>query len=214
MDNNKINEIEDILKDEEFHVDNFEFKLERIRNTWADSLFFDFKIHNPNDDSFCRRCLEGSLYDELKPYLKYLGIEGHVTINIYDKNKRLEPFYITDDFINGLFDEIKGITDINHDNDYDDLIIKIKQEPMKITLEDTDLGTALNLTIYAKYIDHYITREGNFVEIGPLTKGSIWTIFKEYNHFGEEWYHDAITNYAERFKSMGCVGFLINTNFI
>ena len=214
MDNDKINEIEDILKDEEFKVDNFEFKLERIRNTWADSLFFDFKIHNPNDDSFCRRCLEGSLYDELKPYLKYFGIEGHVTINIYDKNKRLEPFYITDDFINGLFDEIKGITDINHDNDYDDLIIKIKQEPMKITLEDTDLGTALNLTIYAKYIDHYITREGNFVEIGPLTKGSIWTIFKEYNHFGEEWYHDAITNYAERFRSMGCVGFLINTNFI
>ena len=214
MDNNKINEIEDILMDEEFHVDNFEFKLERIRNTWADSLFFDFKIHNPNDDSFCRRCLEGSLYDELKPYLKYFGIEGHVTINIYDKNKRLEPFYITDDFINGLFDEIKGITDINHDNDYDDLIIKIKHEPMTITLEDTDLGTALNLTIYAKYIDHYITREGNFVEIGPLTKGSIWTIFKEYNHFGEEWYHDAITNYAERFKSMGCVGFLINTNFI
>jgi len=214
MDNNKINEIEDILKDEEFHVDNFEFKLERIRNSWADSLFFDFKIHNPNDDSFCRRCLEGSLYDELKPYLKYLGIEGHVTINIYDKNKRLEPFYITDDFINGLFDEIKGITDINHDNDYDDLIIKIKHEPMTITLEDTDLGTALNLTIYAKYIDHYITREGNFVEIGPLTKGSIWTIFKEYNHFGEEWYHDAITNYAERFRSMGCVGFLINTNFI
>ena len=214
MDNNKINEIEDILKDEEFKVDNFEFKLERIRNTWADSLFFDFKIHNPNDDSFCRRCLEGSLYDELKPYLKYFGIEGHVTINIYDKNKRLEPFYITDDFINGLFDEIKGITDINHDNDYDDLIIKIKQEPMKITLEDTDLGTALNLTIYAKYIDHYITREGNFVEIGPLTKGSTWRIFKEYNHFGEEWYHDAITNYAERFRSMGCVGFLINTNFI
>jgi hypothetical protein len=214
MDNNKINEIEDILKDEEFKVDNFEFKLERIRNTWADSLFFDFKIHNPNDDSFCRRCLEGSLYDELKPYLKYFGIEGHVTINIYDKNKRLEPFYITDDFINGLFDEIKGITDINHDNDYDDLIIKIKQEPMKITLEDTDLGTALNLTIYAKYIDHYITREGNFVGIGPLNKGSIWTIFKEYNHFGEEWYHDAITNYAERFRSMGCVGFLINTNFI
>jgi len=214
MDNNKINEIEDILMDEEFKVDNFEFKLERIRNTWADSLFFDFKIHNPNDDSFCRRCLEGSLYDELKPYLKYFGIEGHVTINIYDKNKRLEPFYITDDFINGLFDEIKGITDINHDNDYDDLIIKIKQEPMKITLEDTDLGTALNLTIYAKYIDHYITREGNFVGIGPLNKGSIWTIFKEYNHFGEEWYHDAITNYAERFRSMGCVGFLINTNFI
>ena len=214
MDNDKINEIEDILKDEEFKVDNFEFKLERIRNTWADSLFFDFKIHNPNDDSFCRRCLEGSLYDELKPYLKYFGIEGHVTINIYDKNKRLEPFYITDDFINGLFDEIKGITDINHDNDYDDLIIKIKQEPMKITLEDTDLGTALNLTIYAKYIDHYITREGNFVGIGPLNKGSIWTIFKEYNHFGEEWYHDAITNYAERFRSMGCVGFLINTNFI
>ena len=214
MDNNKINEIEDILKDEEFKVDNFEFKLDRIRNTWADSLFFDFKIHNPNDDSFCRRCLEGSLYDELKPYLKYFGIEGHVTINIYDKNKKLEPFYITDDFINGLFDEIKGITDINHDNDYDDLIIKIKQEPMKITLEDTDLGTALNLTIYAKYIDHYITREGNFVEIGPLTKGSTWRIFKEYNHFGEEWYHDAITNYAERFRSMGCVGFLINTNFI
>ena len=214
MDNNKINEIEDILMDEEFHVDNFEFKLDRIRNSWADSLFFDFKIHNPNDDSFCRRCLEDSLYDELKPYLKYLGIEGHVTINIYDKNKKLEPFYITDDFINGLFDEIKGITDINHDNDYDDLIIKIKQEPMKITLEDTDLGTALNLTIYAKYIDHYITREGNFVEIGPLTKGSTWRIFKEYNHFGEEWYHDAITNYAERFRSMGCVGFLINTNFI
>ena len=214
MDNDKINEIEDILMDEEFHVDNFEFKLDRIRNSWADSLFFDFKIHNPNDDSFCRRCLEDSLYDELKPYLKYLGIEGHVTINIYDKNKELELFYITDDFINGLFDEIKGITDINHDNDYDDLIIKIKQEPMKITLEDTDLGTALSLTIYAKYIDHYITREGNFVEIGPLTKGSTWTIFKEYNHFGEEWYHDAITNYAERFKSMGCVGFLINTNFI
>ena len=214
MDNDKINEIEDILKDEEFKVDNFEFKLERIRNTWADSLFFDFKIYNPNDDSFCRRCLEGSLYDELKPYLKYFGIEGHVTINIYDKNKRLEPFYITDDFINGLFDEIKGITDINYDNDYDDLIIKIKQEPMKITLEDTDLGTALNLTIYAKYIDHYITREGNFVGIGPLTKGSTWRIFKEYNHFGEEWYHDAITNYAERFRSMGCVGFLINTNFI
>ena len=214
MDNDKINEIEDILKDEEFKVDNFEFKLDRIRNSWADSLFFDFKIHNPNDDSFSRRCLEGSLYDELKPYLKYFGIEGHVTINIYDKNKRLEPFYITDDFINGLFDEIKGITDINHDNDYDDLIIKIKQEPMKITLEDTDLGTALNLTIYAKYIDHYITREGNFVGIGPLNKGSIWTIFKEYNHFGEEWYHDAITNYAERFRSMGCVGFLINTNFI
>jgi hypothetical protein len=81
-------------------------------------------------------------------------------------------------------------------------------------LEDTDLGTALNLTIYAKYIDHYITREGNFVGIGPLTKGSTWRIFKEYNHFGEEWYHDAITNYAERFRSMGCVGFLINTNFI
>jgi hypothetical protein len=214
MDNNKINEIEDILKDEEFKVDNFEFKLERIRNTWADSLFFDFKIHNPNDDSFCRRCLEGSLYDELKPYLKYFGIEGHVTINIYDKNKRLEPFYITDDFINGLFDEIKGITDINHDNDYDDLIIKIKQEPMKITLEDTDLGTALNLTIYAKYIDHYITRDGNFVNIGPLNKGSIWSVFTEYNQFGEDWYHDVIINYVERFKSMDCVGFFIATTFI
>jgi hypothetical protein len=214
MDNNKINEIEDILMDEEFHVDNFEFKLDRIRSSWADSLFFDFKIHNPNDDSFCRRCLEDSLYDELKPYLKYLGIEAKVTINIYDKNEKLENYYITDDFINGMFDEIKGITDINHDDDYDNLIIKIKQEPIKITLEDIDLGTSLNLTIYAKYIDHYITREGNFVEIGPLNKGNIWRIFKEYNHFGEEWYHDAITNYAERFKSMGCVGFLINTNFI
>ena len=104
----------------------------------------------------------------ISTYLKYFGIEGHVTINIYDKNRRLEPFYITDDFINGLFDEIKGITDINHDNDYDDLIIKIKQEPMKITLEDTDLGTSLSLTIYAKYIDHYITREGNFVRIVDL----------------------------------------------
>ena len=202
MDNNKINEIEDILKDEEFKVDNFEFKLDRIRSSWADSLFFDFKIHNPNDDSFCRRCLEDSLYDELKPYLKYLGIEGHVTINIYDKNKELELFYITDDFINGLFDEIKGITDINHDNDYDDLIIKIKQEPMKITLEDTDLGTALNLTIYAKYIDHYITRDGNFVNLGPLNKGSIWSVFKEYNSFGEEWYHDVITNYVEKFRAI------------
>ena len=75
--------------DEEFRVDNFEFKLDRIRNTWADSLFFDFKIHNPNDDSFCRRCLEDSLYDELKPYLKYFGIENKVIIEHCD----LSEFY-------------------------------------------------------------------------------------------------------------------------
>jgi hypothetical protein len=214
MDNDKINEIEDILMDEEFHVDNFEFKLDRIRSSWADSLFFDFKIYNPNDDSFCRRCLEDSLYEELKPYLKYLGIEVKVTINIYDKNEKLENYYITDDFINGMFDEIKGITDINHEDDYDNLTIKIKQEPIKITLQETDYATVLNLTIYAKYIDHYFTREGNFIDIGPLNKGSIWRIFKEYNSFGEDWYNDVITNYVEKFKSMGCVGFSINTNFI
>jgi hypothetical protein len=214
MDNDKINEIEDILMDEEFHVDNFEFKLDRIRSSWADSLFFDFKIYNPNDDSFCRRCLEDSLYEELKPYLKYLGIEVKITINIYDKNEKLENYYITDDFINGMFDEIKGITDINHEDDYDNLTIKIKQEPIKITLQETDYATVLNLTIYAKYIDHYFTREGNFIDIGPLNKGSIWRIFKEYNSFGEDWYNDVITNYVEKFKSMGCVGFSINTNFI
>jgi hypothetical protein len=63
MDNNKINEIQDLLEDEEFKVDNFEFKLWNIRSSWADSLFFDFKVHNPNDESFCRQCLENSLYE-------------------------------------------------------------------------------------------------------------------------------------------------------
>jgi hypothetical protein len=214
MDNDKINEIEDILKDEEFKVDNFEFKLDRIRSSWVDSLFFDFKIYNPIDESFCRKCLEDSLYQELKPYLKYLGIEEKVTINIFDKNEKLESFYITDDFINGLFDEIKKITDINHDDEYDDLVIKIKQEPTKITLEEYKTGNDLKITIYAKYIDHYITRDGNFVDIGPLNKGSIWSVFTEYNQFGEDWYHDVIINYVERFKSMDCVGFFIATTFI
>jgi hypothetical protein len=214
MDNNKINEIQDLLEDEEFKVDNFEFKLWNIRSSWVDSLFFDFKVHNPNDESFCRKCLEESLYDELKPYLKYLGLEEKVFVNIFDKNEKLEPFYITDDFINGLFDEIKKITDINHDDEYDDLVIKIKQEPTKITLEEYKTGNDLSITIYAKYIDHYITRDGNFVGLGPLNKGNLWSVFKEYNSFGEDWYHDVITNYVEKFRSMGCVGFFIATHFI
>jgi hypothetical protein len=214
MENNKINEIQDLLEDEEFKVDNFEFKLWNIRSSWVDSLFFDFKVHNPNDESFCRQCLENSLYEELKPYLKYLGIEEKVMVNIFDKNEKLESFYITDDFINGLFDEIKKITDINHDDEYDDLVIKIKQEPTKITLEEHTTGNALTITIYAKYIDHYITRDGNFVNLGPLNKGSIWSVFKEYNNFGEEWYNDVITNYVEKFRPMQCVGFFIETIFI
>jgi hypothetical protein len=214
MDNNKINEIEDILMDEEFHVDNFEFKLDRIRSSWVDSLFFDFKIHNPNDDSFCRRCLEDSLYDELKPYLKYFGIKGKITINIYDKNEKLESYYITDDFINGLFDEIKGITDINYQDDYDNLIIKIKQEPMKITLEEIDYGSVLKLTIYAKLIENIISVNDEEVKHLPLTQPNVWTDFKDSVNLGEEWYNDVITNYVEKFKSMDCVGFSINTDFI
>jgi hypothetical protein len=214
MDNNKINEIQDLLEDEEFKVDGFEFKLWNIRSSWMDSLFFDFKVHNPNDESFCCKCLEDSLYEELKPYLKYLGIEEQVIVNIFDKNEKLEPFYITDDFTNGLFDEIKKITDIHYQDNYNDLIIEIKQEPIKITLEEIDLSSVLNLTIYAKYIEHYFTREGNFVGIGPLNKGSIWSIFKEYNGFGEEWYDDVVTNYVEEFRSMQCVSFLIKTDFI
>jgi len=214
MDNDKINEIEDILMDEEFHVDNFEFKLDRIRSSWADSLFFDFKIYNPNDDSFCRRCLEDSLYEELKPYLKYLGIEVKVTINIYDKNEKLESYYITDDFINGMFDEIKGITDINYQDDYDNLIIKIKQEPMKITLEEIDYGSVLKLTIYAKLIENIISVNGEEVKTLPLTQPNVWVDFKDSVNLGEEWYNDVITNYVEKFKSMDCVGFSINTDFI
>jgi hypothetical protein len=214
MDNNKINEIEDILMDEEFHVDNFEFKLDRIRSSWVDSLFFDFKIHNPNDDSFCRRCLEDSLYDELKPYLKYFGIKGKITINIYDKNEKLESYYITDDFINGLFDEIKGITDINYQDDYDNLIIKIKQEPMKITLEEIDYGSVLKLTIYAKLIENIISVNDEEVKHLPLTQPNVWVDFKYSVNLGEEWYNDVITNYVEKFKSMDCVGFSINTDFI
>jgi hypothetical protein len=214
MDNDKINEIEDILMDEEFHVDNFEFKLDRIRSSWVDSLFFDFKIHNPNDDSFCRRCLEDSLYDELKPYLKYFGIKGKITINIYDKNEKLESYYITDDFINGLFDEIKGITDINYQDDYDNLIIKIKQEPMKITLEEIDYGSVLKLTIYAKLIENIISVNDEEVKHLPLTQPNVWVDFKYSVNLGEEWYNDVITNYVEKFKSMDCVGFSINTDFI
>ena len=113
-----------------------------------------------------------------------------------------------------MFDEIKKITDINHDDEYDDLVIKIKQEPTKITLEEHTTGNGLNITIYAKYIDHYITRDGNFVNLGPLNKGSIWSVFKEYNNFGEEWYNDVITNYVEKFRPMQCVGFFIETIFI
>ena len=43
MDNDKLNKIQDLLEDEEFKVDNFEFKLWLVRKSWADSLFFDFK---------------------------------------------------------------------------------------------------------------------------------------------------------------------------
>ena len=62
MDNDKLNKIQNLLEDEEFKVDGFEFKLWNIRSSWADSLFFDFKVHNPNDESFCRQCLENSLW--------------------------------------------------------------------------------------------------------------------------------------------------------
>lgn len=214
MDNEKINEIQDILQDEEFKVGGFEFKLDIIRGSWTDTLFFDFKVHNPNDESFCCRCLEDLLFSELKPYFKYFGIREQVRVNIYDKNKKLEDFYITDDFINGLFDEIKKINNVDFYSDFDELRLKIKQKPTKITLEELNLSTVLQLDIYAKYIDHHFTRSGSEVTITSLVKGSTWDIFKNYNNINsEEWYDEIVTNYFNKFTSMECVSLLIKTNF-
>ncbi len=215
MDNDKINEIEDILKDEEFHVGNFEFKLDSIRSGWSNSLFFDFKVYNSKDESFCRHCLEESLFEELKPYLKYLSVETQVIVNIYDKNEKLENFYITEEFTEGLFNEIKKITDINFEDGYDDLRIKIKQQPLKIVLEDLhDYSYTLRLTIYAKYISHDFHESGNNINFTSLTQPNAWADFKDSVNVGEEWYFDVINNYIENYKSMECVSFVIHTAFI
>lgn len=151
MDNDKLNKIQDLLEDEEFKIGNFEFKLWLVRKSWVDSIFFDFKIYNPNDEPFCRMCLENLLYQELKPYLRYLNIEEKITINIYDKDTILEPYYINDDFVDGLFDSIKDITNIDYEeDDYDDLKIKIKQKPLKISVEIINNNT-IKLTIFKIY---------------------------------------------------------------
>lgn len=216
MDNDKINEIEDILKDEEFRVGNFEFKLERIRKSWSTHLIFDFKVYNPKDESFCTRCLEGLLYSELKPYLRYLGIdEQNVNIGIYDKNERLEKFYFTNDFIDGLLDEIKKITDVNFEDG--DIIVILKQKPIKITLEEIhDYNNVLNITIYAKYIDHYFESDFDLeiYENVPLTKTNYWEDFKDKLDLNESWYFDVVGNYFDKLKSTECLAFKIQTYFI
>ena len=215
MDNDKLNKIQDLLEDEEFKVDNFEFKLWLVRKSWADSLFFDFKVYNPNDEPFCRQCLESSLYQELKPYLRYFNINENITINIYDKDRVLEPYYITDDFVDGLFDSIKDITDIDYDDntDYDDLKIKIKQKPLKISVEIIHDNT-IKLTVFAKYISHEIIFDGKIEDTSPLNIGNHWDDFVSALHIDESWYHESINNYLEKHPSMECMGVYLNSKFI
>lgn len=159
-------------------------------------------------------CLENLLYQELKPYLRYLNIEEKITINIYDKDTILEPYYINDDFVDGLFDSIKDITNIDYEeDDYDDLKIKIKQKPLKISVEIINNNT-IKLTIFAKYISHEIIFNGKIENTLPLNTGDVWDNFISTSGVEESWYHDSINNFLEKHPSMECMGVYLNSKFI
>ena len=99
----------------------------------------------------------------------------------------------------------------------DDIIVILKQKPIRITLEEIhDYNNVLNITIYAKYIDHYFESDFDLeiYENVPLTKTNYWEDFKDKLDLNESWYFDVVGNYFDKLKSTECVAFKIQTYFI
>ena len=64
-------------------VGDFEFLLFEIEKDYGNHYYFNFKTYSPKDHSFALKCLEGKVYDEIRPYLKYFSSSSSLSLLFY-----------------------------------------------------------------------------------------------------------------------------------
>ena len=127
-------------------VGDFEFLLFEIEKDYNNHYYFKFKTYSPKDHSFALKCLEGKVYDEIIPYLKYFNIDKddvYIVIQLYEKDKLLNDgrwYHFTQEFLDNAFDVIKDEKRFIYDGcqEYDTkrkFTLDIKQEPIKVIIE-------------------------------------------------------------------------------
>lgn len=119
----------------------FEFLLFDIEKEDTDTPVFKLKTYSNQDNSYSVKCLKSFLEGELRSFLKYVDYRGSFDIELYDGNEILNGgyyFYLTQEFVDGLFDIIKNEREfVYHLNIFDDnepFYFKLNHEPQKITI--------------------------------------------------------------------------------